>query len=137
MIIVNNTSTDKKNVSINDLEHQSQNIVNNLIERLRQLELSIENLRKENAKLKSEHYKDEKLQYMLKRLKAMEKEYYRGFPITENEKKQIDNFINKYRGKNFGAIGGAFTYKFTPTSIGIFGEVIAPNGESFTFKELS
>ena len=45
--------------------------------------------------------------------------------------------LNKYRGKNFGAIGGAFTYKFTPTSIGITGEVIAPNGESFTFKELS
>ena len=70
MIIVNNTSTDKNNISINDLEHQSQNIVNNLIERLRQLELSIENLRKENAKLKSEHYKDEKLQDMLKRLKG-------------------------------------------------------------------
>ena len=125
------------NVDVSDLQYESQNIVNDLLKRLRQLELSVENLKKENAKLKSEHYKDEKLQDMLKSLKAMEKEYYRGFPITENEKKQIDNFINKYRGKNFGAIGGAFTYKFTPTSIGIAGEVIAPNGESFTFKELS
>ena len=137
MIIVNNTSADKNNISINDLEHQSQNIVNNLIERLRQLELSIENLRKENAKLKSEHYKDEKLQDMLKRLKAMEKEYYRGFPISKEEETQINKFKDKYRNKYHGAIGGAFTYKFTPTSIGIAGEVIAPNGESFTFKELS
>lgn len=124
------------NVNVNELEYQSQNIVNDLIERLRQLELSVKNLKKENAKLKSEYYKDEQLSNMKDKLNRMEKEYYRGFPITENEKKQIDNFINKYIG-NFGAIGGAFTYKFTPTSIGIAGEVIAPNGESFTFKELS
>ena len=43
------------NVNVNELEHQSQNIVNNLIKRLRQLELSVENLNKENAELKSEH----------------------------------------------------------------------------------
>ena len=125
------------NVNVNELEYQSQNIVNDLLKRLRQLELSVESLKKENAELKSEHYKDEQLSNMKDKLNKMEKDYYRGFPITENEKKQIDNFINKYRGKNFGAIGGAFTYKFTPTSIGIVGEVIAPNGESFTFKELS
>ena len=125
------------NVNVNELEHQSQNIVNDLLKRLRQLELSVKNLRKENAELKSEHYKDEQLSDMKDKLNKMKNDYYRGFPITEDEKKQIDNFINKYRGKNFGAIGGAFTYKFTPTSIGIAGEVIAPNGESFTFKELS
>lgn len=125
------------NVNVNELEHQSQNIVNDLLKRLRQLELSVKNLRKENAELKSEHYKDEQLSDMKDKLNKMKNDYYRGFPITEDEKKQIDTFINKYRGKNFGAIGGAFTYKFTPTSIGIAGEVIAPNGESFTFKELS
>ena len=125
------------NVNVNELEHQSQNIVNDLLKRLRQLELSVKNLRKENAELKSEHYKDEQLSDMKDKLNRMKKDYYRGFPITEDEKKQIDNFINKYRGKNFGAIGGAFTYKFTPTSIGIAGEVIGPNGESLTFKELS
>lgn len=125
------------NVNVNELEYQSQNIVNDLLKRLRQLELSVENLKKENAELKSEHYKDEQLSNMKDKLNKMEKEYYRGFPISKEEETQINKFKDKYRNKYHGAIGGAFTYKFTPTSIGIAGEVIAPNGERFTFKELS
>lgn len=124
------------NVNVNELEYQSQNIVNDLLKRLRQLELSVENLKKENAELKSEHYKDEQLSNMKDKLNRMEKDYYRGFPISEEEEEQINKFQDKYR-KYYGAIGGAFTYKFTPTSIGVIGEVIAPNSESLVFKDLS
>ena len=124
------------NVNVNELEYQSQNIVNDLLKRLRQLELSVENLKKENAELKSEHYKDEQLSNMKDKLNKMEKDYYRGFPISEEEEAQINKFQDKYR-KYYGAIGGAFTYKFTPTSIGVIGEVIAPNNESLVFKDLS
>ena len=124
------------NVNVNELEYQSQNIVNDLLKRLRQLELSVENLKKENAELKSEHYKDEQLSNMKDKLNRMEKDYYRGFPISEEEEEQINKFQDKYR-KYYGAIGGAFTYKFTPTSIGVVGEVFAPNGESLVFKDLS
>ena len=124
------------NVNVNELEYQSQNIVNDLLKRLRQLELSVENLKKENAELKSEHYKDEQLSNMKDKLNRMEQDYYRGFPISKEEEKQINKFQDKYR-KYYGAIGGAFTYKFTPTSIGVIGEVIAPNNESLVFKDLS
>ena len=124
------------NVNVNELEYQSQNIVNDLLKRLRQLELSVENLKKENAELKSEHYKDEQLSNMKDKLNRMEKDYYRGFPISKEEEEQINKFQDKYR-QYYGAIGGAFTYKFTPTSIGVIGEVIAPNNESLVFKDLS
>ena len=124
------------NVNVNELEYQSQNIVNDLLKRLRQLELSVESLKKENAELKSEHYKDEQLSNMKDKLNRMEKDYYRGFPISKEEEEQINKFQDKYR-QYYGAIGGAFTYKFTPTSIGVIGEVIAPNNESLVFKDLS
>ena len=35
-----------------------------------------------------------------------------------------------------GAIDGGFVYQFHPTSIGIVGKVIAPDGEEFKFREL-
>lgn len=64
------------------------------------------------------------------------------FEITEKELKEINKWINKHveekhNGNHYaGAIGGRFSYKFTPTSIGDIGEIICSCGESFLFREL-
>lgn len=96
---------------------------------------TIERLQEEIKVLKSEHYKDEQLQEMKKRLEKMQKDYWRGFPLTEEEEQDIKRWQDKHnaevhdittdyeRQKAAGCIGGQFTYEFTVTSIGILGQV--------------
>lgn len=97
-------------------------------------------LEKENKRLKSEAYKDEELSKMKETYDKMKDDYYRGFPISEREQKKInewqDKIIEKYpAGK--ATIGGRFTYKFYPTSIGTSGTIVDNiSGEKFEFQEL-
>lgn len=97
-------------------------------------------LSKENERLKSEAYKNEELSEMKKRYDEMKADYYRGFPISEEEdnkiKKWITNMMEKHPA-NSGAIGGRFRYEFICTSIGSVGTVIDSfTGEKFTFRDL-
>jgi len=81
-------------------------------------------------------------------VKKMRADLRRGFPITEEESKQIHDWIRKHNEEKHGAdyakkkyrytgtIGGAFTYEFTPTSIGTIGTVICSCGEEFIFSDL-
>ena len=77
------------------------------------------------AAMKSEHYKDEQLKEISERLKALEKDYYRGFPISEGEmlaiqKWQEEHEISQHNNKNHyhGCSGGGYSYIFYPTAIG-------------------
>lgn len=53
----------------------------NDIDRIRRLE-------EENKKLKEENYKDEEMAAMKAKLDKMQEDYYRGFPISDEEKKE-------------------------------------------------
>lgn len=110
---------------------------------------TIRHLNAEIAELKSEHYKDKQLQEMKKRLEKMQKDYWRGFPITEEEEQDIKRWQDKHnaeahdittdyeRQKAAGSIGGQFTYEFTITSIGILGYVrCGICGEKYCFSEI-
>ena len=69
-----------------------------------------------------------------------------GFPVTEEEDKAIRKWQETHlREKHpealedpsyFGAIGGNWTYKFIPTSIGTIGEVKCSCGEKYCFSDL-
>ena len=113
-------------------------------------ELGIKYLEEENKKLKEEHFKDDELAKMKSKLETARKNLYRGFPISEDEDKKIEDWCNKHdvekHGLNTlskklasgGCIGGRYSYHFVPTSIGTVGKVICGKcGESFTFQDLA
>lgn len=112
-------------------------------------ELRIKYLEEENKKLKEEHFKDGELAKMKSELETARKNLYRGFPISEDEDKKIEDWCNKHdvekHGLNTlskklasgGCIGGRYSYHFVPTSIGTVGKVVCEKcGESFTFQDL-
>ena len=108
----------------------------------------IRRLESENKKLKEENYKDEELTAMRVQLEAMRKDYYRGFLISEEEQKNIRNWMDKHdeevhnchtledKIKRDGCIGGTYKYEFVPTSIGTVGTVKCSCGAEFTFQEI-
>ena len=97
-------------------------------------------LKKEIEKVKSEKYADEELSKLKSEYDKMKSDYYRGFPISEEEDKNIKEWIKNQQEKNpgiGGAAGGRFTYKFTPTGLGTVGTIIDGfTGDEFTFQEL-
>lgn len=68
----------------------------------------------------------------------MKNDYYRGFPISEKDDKKINEWIKKQRDSHHGgvgAIGGRFTYKFTPTGIGTLLVVVdGVTGDKITIR---
>ena len=97
-------------------------------------------LTKEIEKVKSEKYADEELSKLKSEYDRMKSDYYRGFPISEEEDKNIKEWRKKQQEKNpgsGGAAGGRFTYRFTPTGLGTVGTIIDGfTGDEFTFQEL-
>ena len=85
-------------------------------------------LREELKKAKDEAYAAEEMTRMKEELDRTRKDLYRGFPIDEDEDEQVRDWQRRHETlyhKNpkgyHGAIGGGYTYKFYPTSIGVIG----------------
>ena len=95
-------------------------------------------LRKENERIKSEAYKDEELSRMKEMYDGMRADYFRGFPISEKEEEKIHEWMDSLPEAASGAIGGRFSYSFTPPGIGVVGTVTdLITGQKFTFQGLS
>ena len=111
-------------------------------------DIRIKYLEKQNQELHDENYKDNELLRMEAELKAVKEDYYRGFPISEEEQKSIREWMDKHdeevhhartlgdKLKLGGCCGGRYTYKFTPTSIGTIGTVKCSCGAEFTFQDM-
>lgn len=108
----------------------------------------IKYLEEENKRIKDELYKDNELKKMKDSLEEMKENYYRGFPISEDEKKSIDKWKKKHEEevhgaitleqklKRCGCIGGNYSYHFIPTSIGVSGKIKCSCGAEFEFCEV-
>lgn len=108
---------------------------------------TINNLRNQIKDLTDSQYKDKKLREMKDKLEATQREYNRGFPITDKEWDAIETWKGKHdrevhgltecNERIGGAIGGRYTFEFIPTTIGIIGTIKCGScGEKFAFREL-
>ena len=100
----------------------------------------------EIKKLLSEHYKDEEITRLKKRIEELEATPEYGFQISAKQYEQIREWMvqhdlekhncSKNKRHNLdGAIGGRYTYSFVPTTIGTIGSVQCSCGDKFTFME--
>ena len=104
--------------------------------RVRHAEEREENAIKKMEEMRDEKWKDSQLTQMREELNRVKQDYYRGFPISQQEQDEIDNWEDnhwtnqhmapdlKSRLAKMGAIGGSFKYEFIPTSIGVVGKCI-------------
>lgn len=93
------------------------------------------NLQKENDRLKSEHYKDLELTALKDKCDKFEKDLLRGFPISEEEQEKINKWYDFHKMENPEREHGYLEYRFTPTEVGTFGDVVCSCGVQFTFQE--
>ena len=73
-----------------------QNCIDAILIRYEDALDKISRLEETNKKLRSEHYEDEELQKMKQELKNMKEDYYRGFPISKEEKEAIDKWKRQH-----------------------------------------
>lgn len=129
--------------------HTVEDCVKSILTRHERNVNQIARLEEEIKRLKSETYKDEELQKASEKVRKIEEDYYRGFPISNEEnlkieewKNEHDSFVHSLLNINSklqagGCIGGRYSYEFLPTSIGTIGCIKCSKcGERFTFREL-
>lgn len=100
--------------------------------------------RRDKAEKQLEEFnKDEEIIKLTKQLKQKQERIKNSqtFVILPEEveaikKWQTQHTKEKHDGSEYaGAIGGRYSYKFTPTSIGTFGTIICDCGEKFDFAD--
>ena len=100
----------------------------------KQQEERIKSQANEIERLKSEHYKDELVKELSEQLSKAQEDYYRGFPLSKEEKDRALQWMNaheqakhwdKFRNcpQGAGSIGGRYSYIFTPTSVEVLGTI--------------
>ena len=117
-------------------EHMTDKHIENLqsvIDGLRAKDKQIGQLQEENNRLKDEHYKDEELKKLQEKIKELQGNCNRGFPISKDEQEKIDKIREEHKKK---CPHCGFDYLFVPFAIVTFGYVKCDVcGEEIKFAE--
>ena len=133
---------------IGDIFDHIDTFAEDIKDELKRKDMTLKYLELQNRELYDEHYKDNEMQQMLNELNKMKDDYYRGFPISEEEDKNIKEWIDNHERdvhgcytledkiNRGGCCGGTYTYEFVPTSIGTIGTVKCSCGAKYTFQDM-
>ena len=133
---------------IGDIFDHIDTFAEDIKDELKRKDMTLKYLELQNRELYDEHYKDHELKQMLDELNKMKDDYYRGFPISEEENKNIKEWIDNHERdvhgcytledkiNRGGCCGGTYTYEFVPTSIGTIGTVRCSCGAKYTFQDI-
>ena len=118
------------------------NAMNSIKLRYQKLQDRIEHLSQENKELKSGVFATNYVQEAMANAEKIRNEYRLGFPMTEEEVQKAEKWIKEHnesahKGESFGAIGGQYTYEFTPTSIGVLCGLRCTCGAKITLTNLN
>lgn len=109
-------------------------LLESLKQKYKRLEIINENLRKENEQHRNKTYEKGYVSKLREENKRLKEDYYRGFPISKEEKEAIDKWTTEHY-KICSRIGGC-NYHFYPTELGVAGVVQCSCGAKFEFQEI-
>ena len=98
------------------------------------LKLHKERVEKENEEHRNKTYEIGYVSKLREENKRLKEDYYRGFPISKEEKEAINKWKTEHY-KTCNRIGGC-SYHFYPTDLGVAGVVQCLCGAKFEFQEI-
>lgn len=109
-------------------------LIESLKQKYKRLEIINENLRKENEQHRNKTYEKDYISKLREENKRLKEDYYRGFPISKEEKEAINKWATEHY-KTCKEKG--FSYHFYPTPLGVSGSVQCSCGAKFEFQEIN
>lgn len=109
-------------------------LIESLKQKYKRLEIINENLREENEQHRNKTYEIGYVSKLREENKRLKEDYYRGFPISKEEKESIDKWTTEHY-KTCNRISGC-SYHFYPTELGVAGVVQCSCGAKFEFQEI-
>jgi hypothetical protein len=99
------------------------------------LKLHKERVEKENEEHRNKTYEIGYVSKLREENKRLKEDYYRGFPISKEEKEAINKWADKHY-KTCPHKRAGYSYRFYPTPLGVSGSVQCLCGTKFEFQEI-